>query len=1087
MTVVWVECRVVEVRVIFGLPAAVSVFERYVLKAILAGASTVQELQNVLEVSHRILVDALGDLWRAGHVVLDFDSDTERVALSTQTRDLWRKGRESEVDAAFQSAGTRQLLFDTLTGRLMSVRASMRPRDHALRVPRRPDDPEPKHIDSSSLIRAIDDILSREETEEGFRNAGRTQLRVLNAYLAPEFQRAAGGQVRHAAVTVSVAQDERRGLRVTVTEPFMSVRDRELATTRLQRMIDESPTSSFVQALARSGTSGSLEEPDPLPVAAARLRERVANLRGSLPGNRQREHGIVRGEWALLNARLHSVVARQVAVDLLDGDGAHRQAIRELIFKAETQLVMASPWISRNALTGYLPDLQKAIARGVQLVILWGIDAHQGLDEQVVNAIQNLQRHAMVDGRSRVLVKTEVPSRVHAKVLIRDDREALVTSYNFLTSGGNREVGLRISSSGTPRCAPVEDLLAWVHQMMPDHTVAEAIIRTPQSFGHRTDWPAPEPTTEPSYQPSVDADPAGGPIATAWALGWELAARKLEKQIATLPMSAQVVRDVDHQHMLRRAIERCERRLLITSDRLWGVVLDAEFRKAVVDALGRGVDVTLVYKQPREDAAEALRLLSAEAEAARVGGAEAKGVGRLIVRLEPGSHAKVLAWDDESVVGSFNFLSFQGHYSGRGRHRDRGEVSLHVTSPVLADTVFDALKVLSSRTTNVLNPGAGVVGPLLDPADMELATQVLARLEVPTPSVTGATIAELTTAGTEPFAVLRALDLVGAPPKVMERALASVVAVAPLDEAQPWWARLVELVWARGDFRGAHLLRRVVAETEVVPRELVTAAAAAWDSPELVDALTDAAVSDELRPDERSALILAGAAASLAGGDFEISRVLTELVVGGSAPLVAVAEIARRYLHDTGVALPAEALRAVTRTRLASTEMDHLWVELITSLGRLERFSPGYGAGTDALRHLYGPGGALSELTRMAQQQDAAAVGAWRAAQTTLEARDWVDAVTDRIIAPRIEGRRRETFVKKVDAIFAATLRTAAGTEDPTLPQFGLRREARDCANALDAALPAAEAAASSIVGPERVLALAGVGRLAWMIGREGS
>lgn len=137
------------------------------------------------------------------------------------------------------------------------------------------------------------------------------------------------------------------------------------------------------------------------------------------------------------------------------------------------------------------------------------------------------------------------------------------------------------------------------------------------------------------------------------------------------------VSDAEHRMLLVKALETARERLVISSRTLGIGVLAKVPVKALQEAVARGVKVTLVYSEEKDPSGEQGQW-RAELESAGV---------RLLVR---DIHSKVLVCDDWAVVSSFNFLSFEGYFSNRGRARH--ELGVRILGQDLADKVAGAVE-----------------------------------------------------------------------------------------------------------------------------------------------------------------------------------------------------------------------------------------------------------------------------------------------------------------------------------------------------------------------------------------------------------
>ncbi len=120
----------------------------------------------------------------------------------------------------------------------------------------------------------------------------------------------------------------------------------------------------------------------------------------------------------------------------------------EAIRTAKTKLLIESPWIKR-AMLKHLPALEKALERGVNIVILYGIssnDHHYQPALDKLNALSERYRHLTVYHLPTHLRFHAAPYRpltmpqgTHRKLVLKDDDYYLTGSFNFLSF--NKEEG----------------------------------------------------------------------------------------------------------------------------------------------------------------------------------------------------------------------------------------------------------------------------------------------------------------------------------------------------------------------------------------------------------------------------------------------------------------------------------------------------------------------------------------------------------------------------------------------------------------------------------------------------------------------
>jgi phosphatidylserine/phosphatidylglycerophosphate/cardiolipin synthase-like enzyme len=1079
--VIYSRCDVFEVRVTVGAGASLSPVERHVLQAVAAGVDTVSSLCQVLGVSSRMMVDLLGDLWRAGYVTLDLQY--EMVSLTQQVRELIAEDALASLPGAETSDETKSIMLDTLTGMLTPVGGPHKPLNGRLAVPGNDAEASLATVDEAGLINAVAWAL-REEAEHD--STERRTRRVMRAYLSPAALRTPVTERHYRALGVKVALDTDDRLVIRLTDEAVPGRYRDAAQSRLTRLVEDQPKSSFVQAL-RAAAGGRPQEPVPLTEALAGLAAGAAALSAAPPGTRKREHDQMADQGRRITGRLQGLIERESGVRLLVGQPDHEAAIRRLISEARQQVVLACPWVSYEGFVPYVPLLEEVARRGVQIVLLWGIGRMDVPDQAIRNALSGLERQGTV---RRVLISPHVSSLSHAKLVVSDDRQAVVTSLNFLAPSGpgTRETGVLITALAGRHNPALMELLTWARDTMPDYSIAQSVIANGDSFplppGAVDAAPAAAGAdvaartapslTAPSLTTAASADEPGGPAAAAWALAWQCYADTLAADVLRQPPSVRLIRDGEHRDLLWTALRTARRYLLISSDGLAEDVVDRAFTDYIEQCLDRGVDVTLVYRRARRDPGElavrSLRNLAGPADGRP---------GRLTL-IKDNNHAKVLVTDDESVVTSFNFLSFDGYYGAVGRRRQRSEVGIRIYGRGVARQLL-ALFGVALKADDAAQPTTAEV-PASGGQMRAFATaqQLLDRLADPEP-VSGDELAALAGRGDEAFAVLDALRKCGADATRLE---AVVAAVLGRDDdptrnqqaaaTQPWWEWLARRRFEEGDFQVAAALRTAVPGSHAPPRPVLLNVAACRGTPRLAGALADAVLGDDLTQDEWRAVLTVAAHALLATGADELAEVLDMAVPAAGDPWAGLGATARGWWDATMRPLPADQLQLGAQLREHAAGDAGEWAALGAALRAFEVYSPPFKSGAVTQRLLLRAGGPLNLLKLAADQQDRAAVRAWLTDPQLKDIGAWVDAATrESGRAELIRGHLRPPFIDRITAIIVGA-RAIARRDDladaapaPFDEAAGL---ARDVAGKLRAELPALRAAAAAVQSPEQAV-----------------
>ena len=172
------------------------------------------------------------------------------------------------------------------------------------------------------------------------------------------------------------------------------------------------------------------------------------------PGQRRNWHLTLCDEARQLTGMLDDMVDREVSARLVTGSD-QPDALISLIDSARAQVVLTAPWVGYDALAAVAPALRNALRRGVQVLLLWGIDFEQPIGSKVENLLYDLTLSSENQaGSPGPLLIPQTSARTHAKVAIADDRRALVTSWNMVNSSRpGLEVGLEVADPGG-ECQP---------------------------------------------------------------------------------------------------------------------------------------------------------------------------------------------------------------------------------------------------------------------------------------------------------------------------------------------------------------------------------------------------------------------------------------------------------------------------------------------------------------------------------------------------------------------------------------------------------------------------------------------------------
>ncbi|MFF7213723.1 hypothetical protein ACFZAU_24820 [Streptomyces sp. NPDC008238] len=1096
VVIVHVPCEVVRVHVRVGFGDTVSPIEDLVLRAVHGGLNEVGALEQRLGLGRRIIDDLIYDLWRHGHLTVDHRAATvavsDQVAACVEADDLSRLGGAEAVQQACD------LMIDKLTLRVLPARGRQRPPHPRLCVPADDRRVGLEDLPQHSVLHALNEALRRTEPEEPS-DRTRTRIqgrsRMVQSYrIPPPGLRESMGR-RWIEMKVHPHWDEeRQSLTVTVVDDLVPAELREAASDRLTELCAQSPRSA-VYAELRQGAQGALLEPPSAETALARLAGRVERAPDIPAGRRHAWHEEMADDARQLDGLLRDRVEREMRVTTVWAE-EHRTVVDRLIADAQTQLVIVSPWIRYRALTGHLDALGAAVRRGVRIVLVWGADADSAyddaLDEQTRNALEDLARQAPAGALESVVIP-RTTSRTHAKLVVSDHHTALVTSRNVLSGAGDRpEAGVLLEAGGTGGSIVVSELLGWVRSVIPSYPQSREVrVRASKEAAQETAAPHPSAPAHdgPARRPQVPAATpaeAQAPPALAiqppaehrdaeasvrvWTRGWlehvERTRDFLEDR--ALP-SLRLVTDEAHRSLLRHALDKAAHRLVIASDGLSAEVVDQGMLGSLRACLERGVHITLSHAAPdRGTGTRRERYEEARTALVALRGEHPEGMEI----LEGTNHAKVLLWDDNAVVGSFNYLSFEGRY---GRHRLSSELSVRLTGRAIADTLATALgapatrpalRAAQPRHTSVVASGSAYAG-----------AQDLLSAYIPGVPPTPALLREALTASGDPWAVLNALGE-EAPAELVRPVAARCLADhgaagSRAADAERWLRWLIADCWREARYVEAAVLRQALPAPQHRPRVPLTLLAAARDTPLLAETLTELAL-DNPDEDERNTALAAAVTATLLRGDPEALDVVLLLTGELRDVWAELAERTTAYWQRAYQPIPLAQVRRSLGGSERERTLDEAWQTLQRLLHHAKALTFENTTSTRTHRHLFdNVDGEFAQLIRVAEERTAGGLQAWR--ETAGAVHDPVRLVesTGTLVSPQhppMHGAHLKRYLNRLEPVIAQTRSLVALYADEDGTQAALPPGAESFGRWLASRWEALGEATAQMTGPERRL-----------------
>jgi phosphatidylserine/phosphatidylglycerophosphate/cardiolipin synthase-like enzyme len=1044
---VYVPCDVVEIKVQVGYGETLTPVEQVLLRAVAAGLTAVGELADVLGIGKRLARDVVYDLWRKGY--LTTDQQAGAISISEEIASALRNGGLAQLEGAEVFPETRELMIDMLTGRVQPASGPAAPPNPRLAVPVQQGEITMEDASEASLLAAIqeslDDQRARIDDGSGDRPGStviaRRPRRVISCRIPPAELRTVSGRRWMPLNVVAAWPEGADRLSVSCVDERFPAERREAASERLTQLAADLPHEQVFQML-RGKAERALIDPPSAAAAIVRLRERAAAAAGIPPGQRRNWHLGLRDDARQLEGLLRARVASEVQAEVISNE-AHPAVAEELIGEAAQQIVIAGPWVTYQALMRLRDPLRAAIERGVQVAVLWGIGADESYDQVVDqgarNVLADLARPREGQPRPRVLIPRS-SARTHAKMLLVDDHAALVTSRNLLSASGSlTDLGVLIRAPEAGGGQVIRELLGWVRTAVPGYEMSRMIACRPGDFADRAAGAVPGasepakgagPSEPPEARVAAPADTEHTEAeARLWSLNWQQYADEAQTFLATRTLpSARLITDETHREILTRAMHQARSRLVIASHRLNSTVVDERFADDLRYCLERGVEVTVTYGEGDQPGARRLAEL------------HDRFPGTMRVVASQTTHAKALVWDDDAVVGSFNFLSFEGHYRGRGRGRQRSEASLRFTGREIADAVAAAFGASPMPAASVHAGEPAVREPAAEtsfrlPQAYIAAQRILARSGGGEQAAT-VIEEELGDPGTDAWLVLGALDEEEVPPDIVRlaaaRCLARFPASATADVTRRWRRWLMLDRWEAGEFVEAALLRFSLADETARPRRPVALLAAAGGGP-LAESRLEELFDSNPDPSERAVGIAAGADILLrtgSGQSRDVLELLAALPAGEPPEPGAVdssddlwGQFAAKvisYWDSTYAPVPLAQIRAGLGGEQLDLDLRAAWEELQRTLAQ------GVGMLFDNMntvrthRHIF-EGPDIVAVHVIIERADVAALRAWRAGFPAPRATTpYVQSASRAVgMTAPVHGAHLRRLVREIDAIAA--------------------------------------------------------------------
>lgn len=984
---IYAQADVVTARLSLAPRSSAGTIETTLMRAIRAGANTPHDLTDIFGLAPRLVLQVVGDLWRAGRVSVELQAVHETLSLTTSgMQELETVASTGPVKTTATTTTTEDLVIERLTGRALPTSASVRRvpyEDRDLMVPATAEDRAVASVTQAELVAALAATIAGGRGTEVDEMAGQ---RVHSAFLQPDKLQVAKAR-RYVKLRAAAQLSSTDELTVVVLDPRLTLSERARATRRLQAIVDSQPQSHFAQRLRARAVRSALQTRD-IDQVLSELHRHVAALASCSYAERQQRHDKAGDLATQVAAYAQSRTTHEMDVEVISTSEEHAEVITRLFDRAQRQVVIAVPWIRAKGLEPLRVPLLSALGRGVQVVLVWGIEGHlEGLHGPESAWLDSITAHVNRTGVPGKLVYSRSrAARSHAKLVISDDRQMLVTSKNFLSRSNHTEAGVLLSAVDNQHSPAIEAALSYVYDKAPEPRIAFSLHRLPGAFGPRD--PAPElPLRLPRLHPMILNEDAPPESVDAWAAAWADAAGRVQRLLSRPLPTVDPVSDLAHRGVLRDAVGAASTRVIIASDKMTETALSQDAAEQIIGRAAEGIAVTLRYRESPIDGHAGLHDILAADEPA------------IDLARDPSMHAKVVVRDDQSLIGSFNPLSVDANLRKR---RSTGEFGVIVQSGVVADAIY-AVVAGKPAPPRAAEPITEMV------TELGAADRAQSLLEAALDQSADSLLALVAEHGLS--ALLDAYNGYGVH-SVDELRLAGAALAAALDTATdptPAAMLAVKNLMRTGNWGVADLLRPLIPDRSHRPRPLFTSALS--DGTPAGQALFTALTSpEEADTRELDALIVADSVQLLLN-DYPQASGDSELFLTSATPSPRVGkffEAASAYLRRYG------ALAEVAPVREAEVEvaLPALWSTAEEVCASFAQYDTHSGSGNRLMKHLISPDGELGALGAALQTRDASAVASWRDdyLQTPDDGR-WLDRIARTYGIPRITDSRRRSLM----------------------------------------------------------------------------
>lgn len=849
-----IPCETFAVKAVLVPSESLTALERLVLRALHAGATTIDTLNDLFAIGHRPMMRLVLDFLDRALVTCNFE--TGEIRVTPPVVELIKTNRLDEIEAGGRTEEQFELMRDLVAGTILRRRRQPAMKPHTRVTSILPP--------NSSATLAAEEIALAIRTLVRRRLSHRSDRPRHVAEMAVDYS---GGRTRDLEVEVKPVLDDvtdRLTVHIEGPDDLPSRTRAGLEKTLTELANVEHPQNVFnvlrQKAIKREDTA-----PPGLHARIRELRKQFDDLKTADPGTYESRQAKMRDLAVTLDDMIRR--AANVTAEAITDPGRHAEAAAEIISGAQSQVVIACPSAQRAATMQFRSAIENAAAKGRRLFFLFGRrDDDMDVEPSVMTWLDGVRR----GHPDRVFFVDAVSARCNGRFIVADGGDALVSSSEFLhqhvhdmkvTTAVRLTARSSSDRAGEQRLVAMAalDLLAAAKTIYPDPEGAEELLDSWFRFG--TFGPsALADVPLPTMPRTRDDDPYGPQRILLWMREWERRIAQTEAEGVRLLATHELVRNDEHDQWLQNALRSAERRLLIVSR----VISDSAVQRRFVDDLKSCLNrpemrVAMFYQKIDASALRELQALRA-----------VYGERFQLVQWDLGRTAvRLLVCDDWCVIGGLDFLAIRASRRGADKYRVPAEVGVRLDgAAIVEDLLADLTPAMPplARWKGVESP-APPPPPAVLPSLRRPIVALLDRIEEDLGN--GERIAdaqararrigsllrswfENASTPEEAYAELAELDAIQVP--FIEQAVAVCLDIHRLGPDHPhtkqYFRRIIEERWRRSDFAGAYFILAAAPRLDArsVPSPGVAMLAARVSAGSATEELFDEVVKSESDP-----------------------------------------------------------------------------------------------------------------------------------------------------------------------------------------------------------------------------------------------